>query len=183
MLEVAAGTGEHAIHFAGACPALVWQPADQDDGSLASIAAWRDFTGLANVLPPLRLDAADPLGWPVERADAIVAINMIHIAPWMATIGLVKGANRLLATGGMMFLYGPFLETGIDTAPSNLAFDRSLRSRNPAWGLRHLDAVTALAARHGLSLVERNSMPANNLALIFRKLGKTVGTQAHDRDP
>ena len=169
VLEIAAGAGEHAVHAAAALPGLQWRPTDPDDEALASIAAWRDHAGLANLLPPLRLDAADPDGWPVDRADAVVNINMIHISPWAATEGLLAGAGRILASGGVLFLYGPYIEPGVETAPSNLAFDASLRSRNPAWGLRRLEDVTALAARHGLNLAERVAMPANNLALVFRK--------------
>ena len=167
VLELAAGTGEHAVHFAAACPFLAWQPADLDPIALASIAAWRAQTKLPNLLPPIRLDACDPASWPA--ADGVIAINMIHISPWAATEGLMSGAGRVLPQGGLLFLYGPYIEAGIQTAPSNLAFDASLKSRNPAWGLRHLDQVAALAGRHGLALAERVAMPANNLSLIFRK--------------
>lgn len=169
VLEIAAGSGEHAVHMASACPRLVWQPTDPDAEALASIEAWRDHAGLSNLLTPLRLDAAALSAWPVARADVVVAINMIHIAPWAATQGLMAGAERLLTAGGLLFLYGPYLETDVETAPSNLAFDLSLRSRDSAWGLRHLDTVAALAAGHGLALSERVAMPANNLALFFRK--------------
>ncbi|NNM56491.1 DUF938 domain-containing protein [Acidocella sp.] len=169
VLEIAAGTGEHAIYNAAAMPGLQWQPTDPNLEALASIAAWRDHADLPNLLPPLRLDAAEPDSWPVKRADAIVNINMIHISPWTATQGLMKGANQLLPTGGLLLLYGPYLEPDVETAPSNLAFDQSLKDRNPAWGIRHLDDVTALAARHGLDLAERVAMPANNLVLVLRK--------------
>ena len=169
VLEVAAGAGEHAVHIAAACPGLVWQPTDPDPVALASIAAWRENSGLPNVRAPLRLDASDQDGWPLERADAIVAINMVHISPWAATKGLMEGADRILPSGGMMFVYGPYIEADVATAASNLAFDRSLRDRDPAWGIRHRDDVTALAARHGLALAERIAMPANNLSLVFRK--------------
>ena len=169
VLEIAAGAGEHAVHAAAALPHLQWLPTDPDSEALASIAAWRDHAGLPNLLPPLSLNASDPAGWPVERADAIVNINMIHISPWAATLGLMLGAGRLLPSGGVLFLYGPYIERDIETASSNLAFDVSLKSRNPAWGLRHLDEVTALAATHGLMLAERIVMPANNLSLIFHK--------------
>ncbi len=177
VLEIAAGSGEHALRFASACPGLLWQPTDLDDLCLASISAWRDAAGSANLLPPLRLDAADPLGWPLERADAVVAINMIHIAPWAATQGLMKGASRLLGEGGVMVLYGPYLEPGSEPVPGNVAFDRSLRGRNPAWGVRHLDAVVALAAQHDLALTKRVAMPANNLALVFRRIGCTLSAE------
>ena len=169
VLEVAAGAGEHAAHNAAALPGLQWRPTDPDPEALASIAAWRDHAAMPNLLAPLRLDAADPEAWPVDRADAVVNINMIHISPWAATEGLTAGAGRVLPTGGVLFLYGPYIESDVETAASNLAFDQNLKSRNPAWGLRRLDAVTALAAEHGLVLAERVAMPANNLALVFRR--------------
>lgn len=169
VLEIAAGAGEHAAHAAAALPHLQWQPTDPDSEALISIAAWRDHAALPNLLPPLRLDASDPDSWPVAQADAVVNINMIHISPWSATQGLMAGAGRLLPSDGLLYLYGPYLEADVETAPSNLAFDQSLKDRNPAWGLRRLDDVTALAARHGLTLAERIAMPANNLSLIFRK--------------
>ena len=168
-LEIAAGAGEHAVHNAAALPGLTWRPTDPDPEAMASIAAWRDHAGLANLLEPLRLDAADPDGWPIERADVVVNINMIHISPWAAAIGLITGASRILPTGGILFLYGPYIEDGVDTAPSNLAFDLDLKRRNPAWGLRRREDVTALASRYGLELSERIAMPANNLALFFRR--------------
>jgi hypothetical protein len=169
VLEIAAGAGEHAVHNAAASPHLQWQPTDSDSEALASIAAWREQAGLANLLPPLPLDACRPDSWPIDRADAIVNINMIHISPWSAAQGLMTGAGRLLPLGGMLFLYGPYIEPGVETAPSNLAFDLDLKTRNSAWGLRHLDKLTAIAAQCGLALSERVEMPANNLSLIFRK--------------
>lgn len=169
VLEIASGAGEHAVHNAAALPGLTWQPTDPDPEALASIAAWRDHAGLPNLLPPLRLDAADPDGWPIDQADAVVNINMIHISPWSATEGLMAGAARRLPPQGLLFLYGPYIEADVETAPSNAAFDASLRSRNPAWGLRRLEDVTALAAAHGLRLAERIAMPANNLSLVFRR--------------
>jgi hypothetical protein len=169
VLEIAAGAGEHAVHNAAALPHLQWQPTDPDPDALASIAAWREHAGLPNLLPPLPLDASRPESWPVERADAIVSINMIHISPWEAAQGLMKGAGRLLPAGGQLFLYGPYIVPGIETAPSNLAFDLDLKRRNPAWGLRSLDKIAALAAENGLELSERIEMPANNLTLVFRK--------------
>jgi SAM-dependent methyltransferase len=169
VLEIAAGAGEHAVYNAAALPGLQWRPTDPDDEALASIAAWRDHAALPNLLAPLRLDASDPDRWPVDRADVVVNINMIHISPWAATEGLMAGAGRVLPPGGLLFLYGPYIEADVPTAPSNLAFDLSLKSRNPVWGIRRLDAVTALAAGRGLDLDERIAMPANNLALFFRK--------------
>jgi SAM-dependent methyltransferase len=169
VLEIAAGAGEHAVYNAAALPGLQWQPTDPAPDALASIAAWRAWTGLPNLLEPLRLDAADPDNWPVERADAIVNINMIHISPWAATLGLMAGAGRLLPPGGVLYLYGPYIEDGVETAPSNLAFDDSLRDRDQAWGLRRKEDVIAAAQAHGLTLEARVAMPSNNLSLVFRK--------------
>jgi hypothetical protein len=169
VLEIAAGAGEHAVYNAAALPHLSWRPTDTDAEALASIEAWRQHGGSPNLLPPLRLDASDPDAWPVEQADAVVNINMIHISPWAAAQGLMTGAGRVLASGGPLFLYGPYLERDVETAPSNLAFDDSLKRRNPDWGLRQVEDVAALAARNGLTLQERIAMPANNLVLVFRK--------------
>jgi hypothetical protein len=169
VLEIAAGAGEHAVHFAAALPTLQWQPTDADPEALASIAAWRQQAGLTNLLPPLALDCAQPETWPVTRADAVVAINMIHISPWSATAGLFCGAARALPPGGGLFLYGPFFESGVAAAPSNIEFDQSLKRRNPEWGIRRLDDLTVEGERHGLMLSERIAMPANNLVLVFRK--------------
>jgi SAM-dependent methyltransferase len=169
VLEIAAGAGEHAVHCAAALPHLLWRPTDPDPEALASIAAWRDHSALPNLLPPLRLDAADPDSWPVERADAVVNINMLHISPWSAAQGLMQGAGRVLPAGGLLYLYGPYVEAGAPTAQSNLAFDASLRRRDPAWGLRRLDDVIELATAHRLALFERIAMPANNLSLVFRR--------------
>ncbi|MDD2704592.1 MAG: DUF938 domain-containing protein [Acidocella sp.] len=169
VLEIAAGAGEHAVYNAAALPDLKWQPTDPDPDALVSIAAWRDHAGLPNLLPPLRLDASAPDAWPVAQADAIVNINMIHISPWAATEGLMTGAGRLLPVGGILFMYGPYIDRDVETAATNVAFDLSLRARNPAWGIRRLDDVTALAVQHGLELAERIAMPANNLALVFFK--------------
>ncbi|HVE20338.1 MAG TPA: DUF938 domain-containing protein [Acidocella sp.] len=169
VLEIAAGAGEHAVYNAAALPGLQWQPTDPSPEALASIEAWRAQVALPNLLPPLPLDAASPDKWPVARADAIVNINMIHISPWSATQGLMAGAGRLLPAGGVLFLYGPYIEPGVETAPSNLAFDASLKARNPTWGLRRLDEVADLAAQHRLELAETVPMPANNLSVIFRK--------------
>ena len=170
VLEVASGTGEHAVHFAAALSHLTWQPTDQDDEALNSIAAHRAASGLPNLLAPLRLDAAAP-DWSVERADAVMAINMIHISPWRATQGLMAGAGRILPPEGVLYLYGAYKENGVHTAPSNEAFDRDLRSRNSEWGIRDLEEVVELAGNHGLELVERIPMPANNLSVVFRRQG------------
>jgi Protein of unknown function (DUF938) len=168
VVEIASGSGEHAVHFAAALPQLTWQPTDPDPEARGSIAAYRAAAQLPNLLPPLALDATSPT-WPLTEADAMVAINMIHIAPWAAAEGLMAGAERLLSAGGILFLYGPFREHGRHTAPSNAAFDESLRARNREWGVRDLDEVAALARRHGFALEERVAMPANNLSVVFRR--------------
>ena len=168
VLEIASGTGEHAVHFAAALPHLTWQPTDPDSQSRGSIAAHAAQAGLANLLPPLELDASAPV-WPVTRADAVVSINMIHIAPWRAAQGLMAGAARVLPAGAALYLYGPFRERGQHTAPSNAAFDESLKARDPEWGVRDLDEVTALGGEHGFSLRRTVAMPANNLSVIFRR--------------
>ena len=168
VLEVASGSGEHIVQFAAALPALNWQPSDPDPAALASIAAWVADSGQASIAAPLHLDAAT-VDWPVDRADAILCCNMVHIAPWSAAVGLFAGAGRLLPAGAPLILYGPFIEDGVETAPSNLAFDESLRARNPAWGIRHVANLDALARAAGLDGPERITMPANNLMLIWRK--------------
>lgn len=169
VLEIAAGSGEHAVSFASALPRLQWLPTDWDEAALSSIATWRAWAGLANLLEPQRLDAAQPASWAVERADALVAVNMIHISPWTATQGLMSGAARLLPIGGLLYLYGPYLDPAVETASSNLAFDDSLKARDPTWGLRRVEDVATLADANGLTLAERIEMPANNLSLILRR--------------
>lgn len=168
VLEIASGTGEHAVYFARHLPHLIWQPTDPDADALASILAHRSAANLPNLHAPARLDvtASD---WPISQADAVVAINMIHISPWTAAQGLMAGAARLLPAGGLLYLYGPFKENGIHTAPSNAAFDASLRARDPQWGVRDIDDVVTLAAEHGFDFIERVAMPANNLSLVFRR--------------
>ncbi len=168
VLEVASGSGEHALHFARAFADLVFQPSDPGPRARASIEAWRVESGLANLLAPLALDAAAG-DWPVARADAILCINMVHISPWAATTGLLHGARRLLAPGAPLYLYGPFRQAGVETAPSNEAFDASLRQRDPNWGLREVEAVAAAAADEGLALDGIVAMPANNLSLVLRR--------------
>jgi hypothetical protein len=167
-LEIASGTGEHAAYFAGCFPTLRWQPTDPDPDALASIRAWREEAGVDNLIEPLRLDAAAET-WPVAAADAILCVNMVHISPWAATEGLMRGAGGLLAAGAPLLLYGPYRRTAVPTAPSNEAFDASLRARNPEWGLRDLEAVEAEAERHGLRLERVVEMPANNLTVVFRR--------------
>jgi|SRR5262245_52632389 len=168
VLEIASGSGEHAVHFAAGLPHLTWQPSDLAEDARASIAAYRDAANLPNLRRAIALDATAP-SWLLTRADAIVSINMIHIAPWSATEGLMAGAERLLGPGGVLFLYGPFKEDGRHTAPSNAAFDATLRRSNTEWGVRDLGEVAALAGRHGLDFEERVAMPANNLSVVFRR--------------
>lgn len=168
VLEVASGSGEHALHFAAALPGLVFQPSDPDPEARASIDAWAADSGLANLRPALALDAATT-DWPIAVADAVLCCNMIHISPWASTIGLVAGAARLLPPGGLLYLYGPYRRNGAHTAPSNAAFDEDLRRRNPAWGVRDLEAVATLAAGAGLAPPEVIEMPANNLSVLFRR--------------
>jgi Protein of unknown function (DUF938) len=166
VLEIASGSGEHAVHFAATFPHLHWQPSDPEPAALDSITAWSAEAGLPNISLPLRLDVTAP-DWPVAKADAILCINMIHIAPWAATLGLMAGAGRLLAPGAMLCLYGPFREEGVALAPSNADFDASLKSRDPEWGLRWVDEVAEVAGAHGLIMRARIAMPANNLSLLF----------------
>jgi SAM-dependent methyltransferase len=168
VLEIASGTGQHAVHFARLFPDLVWQPSDSDGEALASIAAWREEAGLANLLAPLRLDAA-ATDWPVAAAEAVVCVNMVHISPWEATVGLMRGAGSVLASGAPLVLYGAYIREGVPTAPSNLAFDESLKARNPQWGLRTLQAVRAEAEKNGFVFDRLFEMPANNLTVVFRK--------------
>jgi SAM-dependent methyltransferase len=168
VLEVASGSGEHAVHFAAALPQLVFQPSDPDEEALASIDAWAATSALANIRPAVALDATLP-SWPVGQAAAVLCCNMIHIAPWSAAVGLVAGAARVLPDHGLLYLYGPYRRDGGHTASSNEAFDRDLRRRNPAWGIRDLEAVTELAEAHGFASPEVIDMPANNLSVIFRR--------------
>jgi SAM-dependent methyltransferase len=167
VLEVASGTGEHAAFFAAALPALVWQPTDLDPAARASIAAW--CADVPNVRPPLPLDAAVPDTWEITAADAMLCVNMIHIAPWAACEGLLAGAGRVLPAGAPLVLYGPYRVGGVHTAPSNAAFDAGLRAQNPAWGVRDLEDVLAVASTHGLRHDETVAMPANNLTVVLRR--------------
>ena len=168
MLEIASGTGEHILHFAREFPDLLFQPSDPEPAALRSIEAWRAESGLANLLPPIALDAR-AADWPVAAADAILCINMVHISPWAATLGLLRGAGRLLAPGAPLYLYGAYRQAGVATAPSNEAFDASLRARDPEWGLRDLEDVVAEAGAQGLRLDAVAQMPANNLSVVLRK--------------
>jgi SAM-dependent methyltransferase len=168
VLEIASGSGEHAVFVAQNLPSLRWRPTDADDGALASIAAHRAAAALPNLREPLRLDATAE-HWPIESANAVVCNNMVHITPWRITEGLMAGAGRTLPPGGILYLYGPYRIDGRHTAASNKDFDDWLKAQNPEWGIRDLAAVTALARRHGLHLTERVAMPANNLSVIFRR--------------
>lgn len=186
VLEVSSGTGEHAVFFASRLQPRQWIPSDLSPVARASIAAWRECVPAANLLPPIVLDACDPI-WPVERRPlpaplqnldlqqypivAIVNINMIHIAPWSACLGLMAGASRILPPGGILYLYGPFKQGGEHTAPSNAAFDQSLRAQDPAWGLRDLEEVVAAAQAQQLTWINTYPMPANNLSVVFQAGG------------
>ncbi|ODS98928.1 MAG: SAM-dependent methyltransferase [Erythrobacter sp. SCN 62-14] len=169
VLEVASGTGEHAVFFASRFPALEWQPSDPDSEALASVAAYRAEYSGHNLRAPVLLDAAAPSSWPVQEAAAILCINMVHISPWEATEGLFAGAAQILGGKNLpLILYGPYLEQGVETAPSNLDFDASLKARNSRWGLRQAEEVDALAAIHSFARTARYAMPANNLMLVYR---------------
>lgn len=167
VLEIASGTGEHAVHFAAHCPDLTFQPTDPSPEALASITAWIDAEGTPNVRPPIALDVL-ATEWPVQQCDLVYCCNMIHIAPWQACEGLIAGSAHILRSGGLLFFYGPFLRAGTETAPGNRAFDQDLRNRNPDWGIRHLDEVAKLAANAGFEAPEVTEMPANNLCVAFR---------------
>jgi len=175
VLEIASGSGEHAAYFAGALPHVLWQPTDRDAAARASIDAHRVDASLANLLRALELDAASD-AWPIDAhgegprgVDAIVCINMIHIAPWEACLGLLRGAARVLPHGGVLYLYGPYRQGGVHTADTNARFDEALRAEDPRWGVRDLDDVVARAAGHGLAHRETVAMPANNLSVVFRR--------------
>lgn len=168
VLEIASGTGEHVVHFADRFPRLEWQPSDVHPDALASIGAWRKRLALPNIREPLTIDAS-AAEWPIQAADAVLSINMVHISPWRSAIGLLDGSARLLPVGGPLILYGPWLKDGVATAPSNLAFDADLKRRDPQWGLRRVEEFAAAAEERGLSLAETRAMPANNMMLLFRR--------------
>ena len=191
VLEIASGTGEHAVYFAATYQHLEWQPSDMRSEALASIRAWRAESALANLRPPIELDAARP-PWPIEHAnaalnikipsdscdeskiaenssfDVVLNLNMVHISPWSAALGLLDGTAKVLKRGGALILYGPWLQAGVETAPSNLAFDQQLRERDPEWGLRRVEDFDAAASERGFALEQTRAMPANNLMLLFR---------------
>ena len=168
VLELASGTGEHVVHFAERFPQLDWQPSDIHPEALASISARRASAGLPNIREPIALDASSPM-WPIDHADAVLSINMVHISPWAAALGLLQGAQRVLASGAPLVLYGPWLQRDIEPAPSNVAFDTDLKRRDPAWGLRTVEDFAAAATARELQLAETREMPANNLMLLFRR--------------
>ena len=166
VLDIGSGTGQHVTHFAKALPRLEFQPSELDEERHASIAAWTRHEELTNVRPPIAFDMAR-LPWPVREADAIICINVIHISPWEATLGLMKGANEILPPNGVLVTYGPYRRDGRHTAPSNEAFDAELKQRDPRWGIRDMDEVAAVARAHVLDLAEVVPMPANNFTLVF----------------
>lgn len=168
VLELASGTGEHAVHFAERLPALDWQPSDVHPDAISSIRAWRAAASLPNVREPLIIDASST-DWPIDGADAILSINMVHISPWASALGLIEGSARLLPPGGPLILYGPWLSDEVLTAPTNLAFDADLKRRNAEWGLRRVEDFGAVASQRGLDLVETRTMPANNMMLLLRR--------------
>ncbi|MEO9624095.1 MAG: DUF938 domain-containing protein [Qipengyuania citrea] len=168
VLEIASGSGEHAVFMARRFPALDWQPSDRDAEALASVDAWAAEARLANLRPAIALDAAAP-DWPIVSADALLCVNMLHISPWDAAVGLFAGAGRVLGSGAPLVLYGPFVEPDVETAASNHAFDQSLRQRDPVWGLRSTADLDRLAAGHGMTRTARCAMPANNLVLVYRR--------------
>jgi hypothetical protein len=166
VLEIASGTGEHAVHFARHLPGLTWQPSDA--GPLDSIAAWQAWADLPNLFPPLHLDVtARP--WPLDGADALFCANLLHVAPWRVCQELFAGAAHLLPARAPLVIYGPFFRDNTSAAPSNLAFDADLRARDPQWGIRRLEAVERAADQHGFTLEQRQEVPANNLTLVFRR--------------
>ena len=168
VLEIGSGSGEHAHHFSELFPHLTWQPSDPDQLNLDSILAWVDAAGRPNLRPPLSINASDVI-LPLDSADAVMCVNVIHISPWDATEGLMRNAALVLPPEGLLYLYGPYRIAGVHTAPSNESFDRSLRERNETWGVRDLEDVVSEAGKNGLSFIERVEMPANNQSIIFRK--------------
>ena len=161
VLEVASGTGEHAVHYG-----LIWQPSDPDPIAIASINAWRADSKMANLRPAMQLDAS--ADWPISQADAVICINMTHISPWSATLGLLRNAARVMPPSSVLFIYGPYNQRDVPLADSNAAFDASLRQQNAAWGLRFVEDIAEEAHKLGLHLDQVIDMPANNLSLIFR---------------
>jgi Protein of unknown function (DUF938) len=168
VLEIASGTGEHITFWAPHFPALIWQPSDPDPMHLASIESWMEQLPSVNILPPIQIDVTHEV-WGIDSVEVILCINMIHIAPWEACLGLFRGAQSLLPKGGLLYLYGPFKQQGKNTAPSNEAFDLSLRAQDPSWGVRDLEAVIDIAQKHDLHFQQVIPMPANNFSVVFHK--------------
>lgn len=168
VLEIASATGQHIAHFASELPNLTWQPSDLTDEHLRNLVARREHAGLSNLLAPIRLDVTEQ-PWPLGSVAAIYNANMIHISPWSATLGLFQGAAAILSDGAPLITYGPYAFGGKHVSDSNIAFNESLRSRNPEWGVRDLTELESVAREHGFSLEERVQMPANNFTLIWRK--------------
>ena len=173
VLEIGSGSGEHAHHFSELFPHLTWQPSDPDPLNVDSILVWVDAAGRPNLRPPLSINSSDVI-LPLDSADAVMCVNVIHISPWDATEGLMRNAARLLPPEGLLYLYGPYRIAGVHTASSNELFDRSLRERNETWGVRDLEDVVAEADKNGLAFIERVEMPANNQSVIFRKSVSSV---------
>jgi uncharacterized protein DUF938 len=169
VLEIASGSGEHAVYFAERFPGLEWQPSDVHPDALGSISAWRAESGLRNVREPIVIDASES-DWPIREAEAVLSLNMVHISPWSSALGLIDGTARILASGAPLILYGPWITEEMETAASNLAFDSDLRRRDPKWGLRRVEDFAAAAAQRGLRLEQTRIMPANNLMLFLRRL-------------
>jgi SAM-dependent methyltransferase len=175
VLEIGSGTGQHVAHFARALPELTWQPSDLDAAFRESVRSWVRWENLSNVRPPVELDVCR-FPWPVTHVDAVLCINMIHVAPWAATEALLTGAKDVLIRGGVLFLYGPYRRTGRHTAVSNEAFDVQLRATDPDWGVRDLEAVIKLADTVGFEFVEVVDMPANNFSVVLKQTGAAVRT-------
>ena len=169
ILEIASGSGEHVVHFARNFPSLAFQPSDPEPDALRSIAAWVKAAQVTNVRAPIVLDASQS-PWPIASAEGIICINMVHISPWDAALGLIRGAAAILPPGSPFYLYGPYKREGFATTPSNQAFDRSLHDHNPTRGLRDLEAVTAIAQSVGFSVPTITEMPANNLSVVFHRI-------------
>ena len=169
ILELACGSGEHAVHIAAALPGVIWHPTDLDSDNMASIDAHATVSGLTNVRPASKLDVRDP-DWPFQGMTGIFNANMIHISPWDCTIGLMAGAGRALTKNGFLFMYGPYKRGNAHTAPSNQSFDESLQSQNPQWGVRNLEDVSGEAEKNGMILEKIIEMPANNLSVIYRRI-------------
>jgi hypothetical protein len=171
VLEIASGTGEHITFWAPYFPNITWQPSDPDPMHLASIEGWIAQLPAANILPPIQIDVTNQT-WSIDSVEVILCVNMIHIAPWEACLGILQGAQSLLSKGGLLYLYGPFKQQGKHTAPSNEAFDLSLRAQDPSWGVRDLEAVIDSAQKHDLHAQQVIPMPANNLSVVFCKRSK-----------